>query len=787
MTTPRPTRRSRRLAFRRRSHALSGCHGSVREAVSSRRAHACEDATVAPRLRAGLGLFGSTRRRGSTLMIVIVLLGLLSVLGVLFYTFAAQERSNAEYYAEGGKADKAPGLTADELMDVALEQLLFGPDVRKKNSALWGSRHSLLPNALGVNNYAAEDHTEFDGQGVHLGTEDTNNNGLLDPPGTYDLNGDGTLNAADDEDANANGTLDRGFVDQDRNRIADTGLLRDASGGIVRTNNTTAAGSDPQDLLNFNDSPAANNLLERDTGSTDNQTGLRSGLPQPDVGYTYPDINNVFLAYIGWTRDSSGSGAPTRPVIIPSFHRPQLLRNEATGAPYPAGLGFGENWYDFTEDRNHNGVLDMGEDLNGNSVLDHLGGQLMRPHPEHVYVAPGTQPVIRRRYILDAADAATFSTTPAMTPFPFQPMMPNGYATPANWIGHQGIWSGPHPLDPTFLNPTPAIRALHDEMQLDVDNDGDGIREGIWVDLDFPVQEDSNGEQFVPLFSLTVVDLEALLNLNAHGNVAALWHEGLPLQNNAGSPYGNGYFVSRSNLGRTPSEVNPVWALTGRPGVETAAGQFATAFTQHRLFYGANPFDAGTWVTGGDLRYRTYLSYVESGNMELTFLKLGRPELDPASGAPSSTINDLYAGLFGEERVFEQNISLPGRVDQRMAFTSQPLPRPGLTGTPESNELNASESSRFAFNAARQVNNTWLDTEHPQDYIGIGSFIGSFEDTNNNAVLDMGEDLDNNGRLTPNPKALRRQTGAGGRLWWPKYSRYYNYYDPMAALNYTNR
>ena len=48
-------------------------------------------------------------RRGSTLMIVIVLMGLLALLGVLFYTIAAQERSNAEYYADGAKNDDDPG------------------------------------------------------------------------------------------------------------------------------------------------------------------------------------------------------------------------------------------------------------------------------------------------------------------------------------------------------------------------------------------------------------------------------------------------------------------------------------------------------------------------------------------------------------------------------------------------------------------------------------------------------------------------------------------------------
>jgi hypothetical protein len=88
-------------------------------------------------------------RQGSALMVVMVLMGMLALLGVIFYTFAAQERSNAAFYSDAAKNNDDPSLTADALFDWALEQIIVGTDPRLTNSMLWGSRHSLLSNALG--------------------------------------------------------------------------------------------------------------------------------------------------------------------------------------------------------------------------------------------------------------------------------------------------------------------------------------------------------------------------------------------------------------------------------------------------------------------------------------------------------------------------------------------------------------------------------------------------------------------------------------------------------------
>jgi hypothetical protein len=51
----------------------------------------------------------------------------------------------------------------------------------------------------------------------------------------------------------------------------------------------------------------------------------------------------------------------------------------------------------------------------------------------------------------------------------------------------------------------------------DVDNDGDGEVDSVWVDLGMPVATDSEGRRYKPMFAILVRDQDGKLNLNAHG------------------------------------------------------------------------------------------------------------------------------------------------------------------------------------------------------------------------------------------------------------------------------
>ena len=53
----------------------------------------------------------------------------------------------------------------------------------------------------------------------------------------------------------------------------------------------------------------------------------------------------------------------------------------------------------------------------------------------------------------------------------------------------------------------------------DVDNDGDGVPDSVWVDLGLPVQKTEDGRFYKPLVAMLVEDLDNRLNVNAHGSL----------------------------------------------------------------------------------------------------------------------------------------------------------------------------------------------------------------------------------------------------------------------------
>ncbi|MCL2119544.1 MAG: hypothetical protein FWH27_14095 [Planctomycetaceae bacterium] len=59
-------------------------------------------------------------------------------------------------------------------------------------------------------------------------------------------------------------------------------------------------------------------------------------------------------------------------------------------------------------------------------------------------------------------------------------------------------------------------------LYLDVDTDGDGIKDSVWVDVGLPVRSDANGRTYKPLVAIKCIDLDGKLNVNAHGNLGQL-------------------------------------------------------------------------------------------------------------------------------------------------------------------------------------------------------------------------------------------------------------------------
>jgi hypothetical protein len=67
----------------------------------------------------------------------------------------------------------------------------------------------------------------------------------------------------------------------------------------------------------------------------------------------------------------------------------------------------------------------------------------------------------------------------------------------------------------------------------DVDNDGDGIPDSIWIDLGMPVRSMPDGRLYKPMYAIHCVDLDGRLNVNAHGSWAqttAQYYQGVDLR-----------------------------------------------------------------------------------------------------------------------------------------------------------------------------------------------------------------------------------------------------------------
>jgi len=82
---------------------------------------------------------------------------------------------------------------------------------------------------------------------------------------------------------------------------------------------------------------------------------------------------------------------------------------------------------------------------------------------------------------------------------------------------------------PSFTGSNPSFNAAWDgqpgsdlnsdgiEDQWDVDNDGDGVADSVWVDLGSPVRSMPDGRLYKPLYAILCLDMDGRLNLNAHG------------------------------------------------------------------------------------------------------------------------------------------------------------------------------------------------------------------------------------------------------------------------------
>lgn len=428
------------------------------------------------------------------------------------------------------------------------------------------------------------------------------------------------------------------------------------------------------------DSPAANGGVQWGAGKS------LATLPAPDTDYSAPDINSMLLSYDGYGFDTSNT---LRRVIIPTLMRPQLF-NRSGGAPVT-------NWYD------NAGVIPASKSF--------------RPHPDHQCLDANGALTGDLRYVATQNDANTLGLN---RPFTFAPVDDTG--APTN--GEMGIWSG----SPDTL------------YNLDVDTDGDGIKDAILVDLGYPPFRRGDGKLVVPLFAMQIRDLNGLLNLNTTTSTLSAnpFPPTIMTQEFGADAAGNPRYLSSSNQGLAPSEINSLYGLaTTLPTSVTP-----TDLQQYRFFLK---------TLGGD---RDPMSAREIANIEWFFLVYGRPHFNPETAVPaaataaamSATIESITPGLLGDTNYLLTFLSTG----------SGSLPQPGRT-TVNDNIDTVSLYPFFWTNQTAEVppKSTMLGT--PLDLLGSSTFL-----------------LSNSGGLNPFGKYLNTYQRATQPLIGPNRWLIYN-------------
>lgn len=642
-------------------------------------------------------------RGGSVLLVVLGLLLLLMVLGFTAFTFTSQEHVSAEYYAEAAKPTDLE-IDADQLFDYALEQLILGPAEENTQSALWPGLHSLVPNMVGMFQQGRDANGNLLSYGPTI------------PLDRHPFNGYG-LNII-------SGPNGEPWVDNDHDGASDATavnpiVMPGTYGSTPGADSLSVNGLASEFLtLRFNYSYAATATYNNPPGGLPNgpysRQQLQSVLPDRDAGYTYPDINNLAVAHVDSVQITANDPTQVIPVIIPSFHRPQYLRDPSSGLPYP------------------NGPTNALPNYPGWDLDVNLAGRVLRPNPGHRvagttlprFMGPGPDGQPGRANVDDDGNGVVdddaelgWSNTDdrfGLMVYTLQELQANSALRDPlrdpNGDGlnrYQGVWS--------FTGPVSNVNdPLLSSIEYDVDNRGSGIRDGIWLDLGAPIITLPDGRKAVPMFSYTVLPADGLINVNTAGNVAGLASGQLDLGKSSLSSLP----ISQSNFGASPAEINPFWALTGDPqstaflNPPVSATNPSTALQQHRAFL------KYTDISSGNAAQFT-IGRVEMANLESLFLKWGRPRYTVTTSGTNenSVVTDAIEGAWGE---LTQLVNGASAAPFNNPTAWLPFPRPGnrVGGTAGQTYVPADQGddnfNQFTGLSVDASNNATFADMHPQ-------------------------------------------------------------------------
>ncbi|QDV35898.1 hypothetical protein [Tautonia plasticadhaerens] len=458
------------------------------------------------------------RRRGVVLILVLAMMGLLAVIGVSFATFSGQARSAARSYSK-----KLNRPRVDALFNYAIGQLIN--DTSNPMSALYG--HGLKRDMYG-------------------------------------------------SDGDANGFLDQtptGQPLQIAGNPAPTGTPA-TSGNTIRWTVTTNLPFNGFNYISWYlrlpQLDAIPNVSPASASHTLQVTNQR------EVGGVYQfDLSGVHVM----PRDSGGNPLLTRPLANMQFELDSRFRhafngtgmaalNSVTSQSSVVGAGNAQA-AQFGNFRLSGGLLNGNRDAVAPFDLNASGigvdEDYDAPDLENWFLAVQSAdgrtviPSFHRPGILVDHDPANPGVLTDMT-FPG----PQNYAvnTADRFRSVRAVSKilRPRPVD----HPTAGFSALSPNadgtITYDVDNDGDGQPDSVWLDLGYPAQRADDGTLYKPLFSFMVLGLNGRMPLNTAGNLNnrfAVDDPATPNVDEAGMPL----FSHASHLGYSPSEINPSYGL----------------------------------------------------------------------------------------------------------------------------------------------------------------------------------------------------------------------------------
>lgn len=631
----------------------------------------------------------SSRRGGAVIVVVLTLMTSLAFIGLFFYTLADNELSVATAFEK--KPDQV--IDPDGVSDFALQQVLVSTPSNRPRSPLHGgivtykgnrtaiSDKSLLAHVIGL---VAADGTPVD-------VRPRNGRGI----GVY-----GTNLSSGQPKSTASGEIDFDYNgDYDATNAGTRAATREATGTDFR--------------LNFSS-------LTSGTGAPFDLDVNPRFIHLPDVDYTYPDVNSLFLSYD--TVLPNG----TR-VVIPSYQRPQLFPDYRTAGfatlytdpqtlpqvlrPHALSV------YNVSEDINGNGSLDPGEDLDGDGSISAI-----------------------RRYAILPGGTVAHSGDRNRIIAPFS-SFPSFGSTAANQMG---------------------VFSSSAQYELDVDADGDGVLDSIWLDLDHPIVDLADGRQAVPMFYVKVIDMDALLNVNHHGHDPRFTFN----SNNAAADafsqvYGlTNAWIHASNQGASPAEVNPLPALYADPAsandIDQTAATVAAATLQHRGIFADNSTGPPTDRTPA-FNTPDSTSRIRMANAELFRLLHGSPEYRSDLSYANSNAGADIPGRYGEAVTANglpaqvlRNALLasggsgvfPSAGDTRLYDDDGDDNNPSDPAPPAVTDDNFSSGRTYPNNFYNLLSNplVYPYSVHPRDFTGLGQYapLGLTYSINPNLPANIG-------------------------------------------------